>query len=156
MGLPQEAIERRITDGKITEDFLHRHNLQVTRHFENAPTLVWTIEPIEDYPSYLKWPGPPIVLTSLVDKERDVVSIRVNRSFDKFPRQQQILSVFFMGQLSSEQGSLDSIDLASRLQPQTLHIIIDVLQYSRESNFSQLIEDLSDANGWRYVRFPQG
>lgn len=151
MGLPQEAIDRRIFDVQITDGFLRQHNLQVTKHFEIAP--VWTIEPIEPAK---RGPEPPIILTRLEDKQHDTLSLQINRSFSELTRQQQILSVFYLGQLSYEQGSLESVTLTSSLRPQTIHTIVDVLQYSRKGNYSQLIIDLADDNGWLYMRFPQG
>lgn len=155
MGLPKEAVDSSVVDYKITEDFLHRHNLQVTKHFENTPTLVWAVESI-DYPLHLERPEAPIVLTRLVDKQHDTISIRVNRSFSELTSQQQILSVYYMGQLSYEQGSLDSVTLAGSLRPQTIHTIVDVLRYSKKGNSPQLIEDLGDDNGWVYMRYPRG
>jgi len=155
MALPKEAQDRTVLDRKISEDFLHGRNLQVTKHFENAPTLVWAIEPI-DSPSRLEQPKPPIVLTRLEGKEHDTVSIRVNGSFTELTRQQQILSVYYLGQLSLEQGSLDSITLDENLRTQEMYTIIDVLEYSRNGDFGQLINDLGDENGWFYTRFPQG
>jgi len=156
MSLPKKATDRTIVDKKITENFLHLHNLQVTKLVENAPTLVWVVESI-DYPSHLKRPEPPIVLTRLEGKEHDTVSIRVNRSFESdFTRRQQILAVYYLGQLSLEHGSLDSVTLDARLGLQTTHTIVEVLKYSKEGNFHELINDLADENGWWYVRFPLG
>ena len=155
MTLSKEVDYRADVELKINEDFLHRHNLQVTKHFENAPTLVWAIEPI-DYPSHLKRPEPPIVLTSVVGDERDTVSIQVNRPFSEFTREQQILSVYYLGQLSYPQGPLRSVTLDMSLGSQTAHTIVDVLRYSIEGDFRQLINDISDEQGWYYVRFPQG
>jgi len=156
MGLPKEATDRTVVDKKITEDFLHLHNLQATKHFEDAPTLFWTVESV-DYPAHLKLLKPPIVLTRLEGKVHDTVSIRVNRSFESdLTRQQQILAVYYLGQLSLEHGSLDSVTLDARLGLQTTHTIVDVLEYSREGDFHQLINDLVDENGWLYTRLQRG
>src|SRR3972149_8601640 len=122
MALPIEVDYRADVEMKINEDFLRRRNLQVTKHFENAPTLVWAIEPI-DYPSHLKRPEPPIVLTSVVGDERDTVSIQVNRPFSEFTREQQILSVYYLGQLSYPQGPLRSVTLDMSLGSQTAHAV---------------------------------
>jgi len=155
MVLPKEATDRTVVDNKLTEDFLHLNNLQVTKDLENTPTLVWAVEFL-DYPSTQERTEPPIVLTRLIDKGRDTVSIQVNRSFTEFTREQQILSVYYMGQLSYEQGPLDSFTLDGSLARQTIYRIADVLKYSRKGAFGQLLKDLSDENGWHYVRFPQG
>jgi len=155
MALPKEVDKSSVVENKITEDFLHRRNLQVIKHFENAPTLIWAVEYL-DYPSDLERPDPPIVLIRSVDKNRDIVSIRVNSSFSRFKRNQQIMSIYYIGQLSYEQGSLDSVTLDGSLQLQTIHTIADVLQYSRKGDFSQLLNDLADENGWLYTRLPRG
>ncbi|KKU47612.1 hypothetical protein A2435_00865 [Candidatus Woesebacteria bacterium RIFOXYC1_FULL_46_16] len=155
MGLPKEA-DRTVADNKISEAFLYRHNLHVTKDLGHAPTLVWAVELLDPPSKTQERLEPPIVLTRLVDKGRDIVSIRVNRSFSEFPREQQVLSVYYMGQLSYEQGSLDSVTLDGSLHLQTIHTIADVLEYSRKGDFSQFLKDLVDENGWRYVRFPLG
>ena len=158
MGLAIEAIDRTAVDKKITENFLSLHNLQVTKHFENAPILVWTVESTGYPPPPLpKGAESPIILTRQIDKERDTVSIRVNRSFEsEFTRRQRILAVYYLGQLSLEHGSLNSVTFDASLSLQSEHTIIEVLDYSREGNFPQLINDLADENSWLYTRFPQG
>src|SRR3989344_3699415 len=164
MGSRIEATDGTVVDKKITENFLHLHNLLVTKFFENAPTLVWEVESLDNpyYPSHIRRPNPPIVLTRLAGKNKDpfarhdTVSIQVNRSFTEFKRRQQILAVYYLGQLSLEHGSLDSVTLDQRLGPQTLHRIIDVLQYSTNSDVAQLLNDLADEHGSRYTRFPLG
>jgi len=157
MGLAKEVGDRTVVDSKITkitEDFLHLHNLLVTKHLEKLPTLLWAVE-LMDRPSTEERTEQPITLTRWVDKERDTVSIQVNRTFSEFPRKQQILSVYYIGQLSKEQGFVEpQITFHGSLDLQTRHTILEVLSYSRSRDHVQLMHDLADDGGWNYVRFP--